>query len=404
MLYAKANADGKVEVVDTLGLRPEGGESLYGTLERGAITQGNVDPACKLPASHPHYGDVVCGCSGRAGKAVSRYNADTAGPDPNRSEGKVLILATVHDTFPKPKRTSTLWLSVPDFATAQRLKRDVCLGGGASDLPTSCEYMDRDSVRAVDEAGRVLCWMISLVGIGATLKSMWDLKIRFEALPIPFATVIADKALFWLNPLCPNALPAGVREQTGAYDHHMLVSVGDFGGGEEERFRERLRTFSAEQPVAVHDCTPDETPWVQYFRFAAAPAFRTWCVGMGLEGVSVDYALPKGECEAPPLPEGSDALRMRYSHFGCNVVHEDVAFNVGVDAHAAKMELKHAVEGMGGKLPAEHGHGTEYVAPEPARKRWEAMDPLNVFNPGVGGLSVERSYGKAVSVAAVLSR
>ena len=77
-----------------------------------------------------------------------------------------------------------------------------------------------------------------------------------------------------------------------------------------------------------------------------------------------------------------------------NVVHEDIAFEPGVDAHAAKMDLKHAVEDMGGRLPAEHGHGTEYVAPEATRQRWQAMDPLNVFNPGVGGLSVEKGYGR----------
>eukprot|EP00326_Haptolina_ericina_P030675 CAMPEP_0181170378 /NCGR_PEP_ID=MMETSP1096-20121128/1333_1 /TAXON_ID=156174 ORGANISM="Chrysochromulina ericina, Strain CCMP281" /NCGR_SAMPLE_ID=MMETSP1096 /ASSEMBLY_ACC=CAM_ASM_000453 /LENGTH=116 /DNA_ID=CAMNT_0023257933 /DNA_START=66 /DNA_END=416 /DNA_ORIENTATION=+ len=116
---------------------------------------------------------------------------------------------------------------------------------------------------------------------------------------------------------------------------------------------------------------------------------------MGLEGVSVDYALPKSECDAPPLPEETTALRMRYSHFGCNVVHEDIAFKPGVDAHATKMDLKHAVEDMGGKLPAEHGHGTEYAAPVETQKRWQQMDPLNVFNPGVGGLSMQRKYGKA---------
>ena len=113
-----------------------------------------------------------------------------------------------------------------------------------------------------------------------------------------------------------------------------------------------------------------------------------------MEGVSVDYALPKAECEAPPLSADVTALRMRYSHFGCNVVHEDIAFRGGVDALAAKMKLKHEVERMGGKLPAEHGHGTEYMAPEPTRRRWMEMDPLNVFNPGVGGLSVKRRYGQ----------
>ena len=230
---------------------------------------------------------------------------------------------------------------------------------------------------------------------GVSVVCRRDVKIRFEGLPIPMAGILADKALFYLNPLCPNALPAPVKAQTDTHDHHLLVTVGDFGNGESERFRQRLAAFESKNRVAVHTCTADETPWVSYFRFAAAPAFKTWCIGNGLEGVSVDYALPKGEDAAPPLPESVAALRMRYSHFGCNVVHEDIAFRRGVDAHASKMALKHEVEGMGGKLPAEHGHGTEYVAPEATRRRWQAMDPLNIFNPGVGGLSVERKYGKA---------
>jgi D-lactate dehydrogenase len=50
-----------------------------------------------------------------------------------------------------------------------------------------------------------------------------------------------------------------------------------------------------------------------------------------LAGVSVDYALPKAQGAVPPPlaldgPGGGVALRMRYSHLGCNVVHEDVAF------------------------------------------------------------------------------
>merc|ERR1711908_92070 len=92
---------------------------------------------------------------------------------------------------------------------------------------------------------------------------------------------------------------------------------------------------------------------------------------------------------------------MRYSHFGCNVVHEDIAFKPGCDPHASKMKLKHAVEGMGGKLPAEHGHGTEYVAPSETQQRWQAMDPLNVFNPGVGGTSLARRYGREALVEGV---
>ena len=363
LLYARVDANGKVQLVNSLGINAGSEDELFAKLESGVLREADVDSKCALAASQITYGASVCACHGSNGAEVSRFNASTEGPDANRSEGKVLILASVHDTFAKPATASTLWISVDDFATAQRLKREVCLAGGAKDLPMSCEYMDRDSVTAVDEAGRVLCFLISQVGIGSMLKWMWDVKIKFEGLPIPMAGILADKALFHLNPLCPNALPSPVRSLTDKHDHHLLVTVGEYGGGEEARFRQRLATFAKANRVSVHQCTADETPWVSYFRFAAAPAFKTWCVGRGLEGVSVDYALPKAEREAPELPEGSAALRMRYSHFGCNVVHEDIAFQPGVDAHASKMALKHSVEDMGGKLPAEHGHGTEYVAP-----------------------------------------
>jgi D-lactate dehydrogenase len=109
-------------------------------------------------------------------------------------------------------------------------------------------------------------------------------------------------------------LPPPVRALTHAYDHHLLVTVGDYGAGEDAHFRQRLDAFAATHAVRVHTCADDEATKVSYFRFAAAPAFRTWCIGMGLEGVSVDYALPKNECAAPSLPPEHVALRMRYSH------------------------------------------------------------------------------------------
>jgi D-lactate dehydrogenase len=84
---------------------------------------------------------------------------------------------------------------------------------------------------------------------------------------------------------------------------------------------------------------------------------------------------------------------MRYSHFGCNVVHEDLAYGLDVDIDKAKHELKDVVENKcGGKLPAEHGHGTEYKAPPETQERWKKMDPLNALNPGIGGLSEKYRY------------
>lgn len=89
--------------------------------------------------------------------------------------------------------------------------------------------------------------------------------------------------------------------------------------------------------------------------------------------------------------------RWIYSHIGCNVYHEDIVYGADVDVDAAKYAIKHNVENVGGKLPAEHGHGTEYKAPKDMQERWKQMDPLNIMNPGVGGTSYNKNYASAPS-------
>ena len=186
-------------------------------------------------------------------------------------------------------------------------------------------------------------------------------------------------------------------------NHHVAMSVGDFEDGGMARLLARLEAFQAKHgkdKVVIHECSdPKQVARLNAFRFVAAPAFRTWCVGKNVQGFSVDYVLPKNGGAAPSLstsdPASQPLKRMRYSHFGCNVVHEDLAYGPDVDLHEAKHVLKHTVEmECGGKLPAEHGHGTEYIAPPETQKRWKTMDPLNVLNPGVGGLSTRPSYSE----------
>jgi FAD/FMN-containing dehydrogenase len=97
----------------------------------------------------------------------------------------------------------------------------------------------------------------------------------------------------------------------------------------------------------------------------------------------VDYALPKRFEEVPELLNAAPAVkRMRYGHYGCNVIHESLAFAPGVDVKAEKAAIKRRLEALGGVLPAEHGFGTEYPAPADSQKRWKAMDPTNTMNPG----------------------
>ena len=242
--------------------------------------------------------------------------------------------------------------------------------------------------------------VISWVGPSSSiLRNMWNAKMYIESLPFASAPIIIDKLLYTINSIFPAVLPAKVQKTGKSLDHHVAMSVGDFEDGGMDRLLERLEAFAAKhgsENVVIHECSKDsELAGLNAFRFVAAPAFRTWCIGNKVQGFSVDYVLPKNGGTAPSLDAtaAKPLKRMRYSHFGCNVVHEDLAYAPGVDLHEAKYALKKTVEhDHGGKLPAEHGHGTEYVAPIAAHNRWKAMDPLNVLNPGVGGLPTGPCY------------
>ena len=343
-------------------------------------------------ASDTQYATRVC----QQDREVSRCNADCQGADCNRSEGKVLILATVHDTFPKPQATKTFWLSFHDLNTTLAFRKEVCLDNPV-DLPISVEYMDRDSFDVIDRSGRLLASVIKLVGpSGSLVKQFWGIKLWIQSLPFAGADLFVDKVMYAVNPMMPTTLPTRIMQAGKERDHHIAMTVGEYGDGTMDRLLARMKAFSVkygDDKMIVNECeTASEANSLTAFRFVAAPAFRTWCVGEGVQGFSVDYALPKNGGAAPRIT-AKPLKRMRYSHFGCNVVHEDLAFGLDVDVQEVKMELKQTIEvECGGKLPAEHGHGTEYHAPSETQERWKRIDPLNMMNPGVGGLSYNYKY------------
>merc|ERR1719473_621637 len=133
------------------------------------------------------------------------------------------------------------------------------------------------------------------------------------------------------------------------------------------------------------------------FRFAIQPAFRTYCIGKGMQGLIIDYAMPKNCAEYAALPENEFPIELRClcAHFGCNVYHECLMYRPEIDMKQAKKVVQHAIAKVGGKLPAEHGHGIEYTAPAETQQRWMKMDPSNTMNPGIGGTSALRRYGMA---------
>jgi len=132
------------------------------------------------PASDKEYRKRLCDDDDE----VNRYNADTRGADCNRSEGKVIILASVHDTFAKPTSTKTFWLSFDSLDTALQFRKEVCLDNPV-DVPISMEYMDRDSFDVINQAGLILGNIIYAVGTSSPIvKNFWNLKLWIESLNV----------------------------------------------------------------------------------------------------------------------------------------------------------------------------------------------------------------------------
>lgn len=391
-LYCRVTKQGEVEVVNTLGLKTPPGQDIVPFLDgAGELAEGDVDPTCQLAASWPNYPVHVTTFDEKA----SRYCSDLAGEDCNRSEGKVLILATVHDTFPLPRQSKFVWISCKDFATANLLKRKVALSSPDC-LPKQFEYMGRAQFDCCDRGGRVLIKLIELLGM-MNLSGLWNFKLKFEALPIPFVNILADTVLWYLNPLFPESLPTQLMQQGRDYDHHVIMEMTEFGAGELKRLEALLDSFLATLPegqAKSYVCRDAfESSRVMLFRFAVQPSIRTMAVGTGRQGLIIDYAMPKNFDKILELPEDwGIEMRCLCSHFGCNVFHESLVLRNDVDAEEVKKKIKKFIDSSGGKLPAEHGHGTEYAAPHDTQHRWCKMDPTNCMNPGVGQTSRLRNY------------
>jgi D-lactate dehydrogenase len=189
-------------------------------------------------------------------KNVSRFNADTKGCDCNRSEGKVVILATVHDTFEAPAKEKTYWLSFADLDTALKFRREVCLEN-PNDVPVSIEYMDRDTFDVIDRAGRIMGNVIKTLGTTSpAVSQLWSVKLWIEALDVRGASTFVDSLLYFFNPIFPPVLGRRMMEMGRSKDHHVAITVGDFDGSL-TRFEERFNKFwkENEPKVDVHECT-----------------------------------------------------------------------------------------------------------------------------------------------------
>lgn len=126
MLYLRVGAGGEVQLVNSLGVKgiPDGCCDDWGVLDRldSAASPLELEPSLRSrPASAAGwYGARVS----RGGPNVARWNgAAGAGGGGCGSEGHVVVLASLHDTFPAPASSETLWVAADSAALCAELRR-----------------------------------------------------------------------------------------------------------------------------------------------------------------------------------------------------------------------------------------------------------------------------------------
>lgn len=169
--------------------------------------------------------------------------------------------------------------------------------------------------------------MIRYLGMGDTMGTLWGIYQGVAGLPFSWAPTICDKLLHMFNNFVPAAIPAKFVSAGKEWDHHCVVAVGEFGDGTMDRFIVRMEKFaknyndkvvagggSGKKVIKIIEAEKSsEIDALNAFRFIAAPAFKTYCIGEDIQGVSIDYALPRNGGHAPSLaPSAATPLkRMR---------------------------------------------------------------------------------------------
>jgi D-lactate dehydrogenase len=87
-----------------------------------------------------------------------------------------------------------------------------------------------------------------------------------------------------------------------------------------------------------------------------------------------------------PAPKSRQPIlhKLYYGHFLCHVFHQDYIVAKGTDCVALEEAMLPLLDRRGAEYPAEHNVGHLYHAKPTLAAHYEALDPCNMFNPGIG--------------------
>ncbi|MEM1057583.1 MAG: D-lactate dehydrogenase, partial [Bacteroidota bacterium] len=327
----------------------------------------------------------------------NRYNADPRRLcDVSGSAGKVAAFAVRVDTYPQPEQTQVFFLGTNDPDDFTALRRDILTR--FEDLPDKCEYMNREILDTAKQYGKDVVLSIKHLGT-KRLPALYALKSKVEYLTNKVSVLpkfLPDLALYGISKAFPSQIPPRIQAYRDRFEHYLILNMSD--AGIEEARRYLADEWGARDGVAYFECTDTEAEAALLHRFAAAGAgirYQNVHQKTTEEVLALDIALlgndPDWIIDIPDdVAEHLDHA-LYCGHFMCHVFHLDLVPKKGADVKAIKARLLEVLDARGAKYPAEHNVGHIYEADPALKAHYEALDPTNTFNPGIGKTSKQRS-------------
>lgn len=382
-LYARVDEQGRLTLVNHLGVAlGSEPEAMLARLESGAFAAADVDPAEDRAASDRLYATHV-----RAVDAATpaRFNADAARLfEASGSAGKVMLFAVRLDTFVKDAATRVFYIGTNDPSELTQLRRAIL--SGFETLPVAGEYMHRDCFDIAARYGKDTYLAIRRLGTDR-LPWLFAAKAKLDALPL-LPAHLSDRLMQWVADHLPDHLPPRLRQFRDRFEHHLMLRVADAGIEEARAWLERHFPSASGD---YFECTQAEGEAAFLHRFAAAGAavrYRAVHRREVEDIVALDIALPRNCTEwTEQLPEPIERPilhKLYYGHFLCHVFHQDYIVAKGTDCVALEQAMLPLLDARGAEYPAEHNVGHLYAAKPALADHYAALDPCNIFNPGIG--------------------
>ena len=393
-LYAKINKNGNLELVNELGINlGSSPEEILDNLQNQNYKESDIFNTNKL-GSDDKYSKIVRQIDKNT---PSRFNSD------NRllygasgSAGKIAVFAVRLDTYLSPIENKVFYVGTNDPDVFWKIRRDIL--SKFKTLPTLGDYLHRDCYDAAKKYSKDTFLVIERLGT-TFLPTLFELKRKVDIIAKKLKFLpnnFSDRLMQFLSNFFPNHLPKRMEKFRDLYEHHWIIEMSDDGISEARKY---FSNVFESNDGDFFECNDFESKKASLHRFVSASAIGRYHILNSKshgEMMSLDIAFPRNEKYwFENLPKEIDSMlemKLYYGHLFCHVLHQNYIVKKGVDSEKLKSELLKIYDKRGAEYPAEHNVGHEYLAKPSLKNFYKELDPLNMFNPGIGRTSKNKNW------------